>query len=452
MALEPLLSPRSSGAPAPVFAAVRANRIGAATRSTWEAIADFFVFWRHPCQNLLRTCVFQLGLYNNSNRGSTVATFLMERYALFACKRRCCHPSVETERVHESLAILEQIGGVRKKTPSLDGKAQLEYMLLTQDALRAKVEEHGGRRSLMHVKISLGKVVECPPHEATECWDVLRQDPDSPAKRLWTEYGRTTLSRMGWKKETVDGQELFLLDQKNPQDLTAPAQKPCFLRCHTPDITYPFERKTYVGPHLALGDVCLFDPRGTVLSEGEPSEGGYYLDAETIYQRLTREHRYLPQQIFATGFCSGAALAVFLATFHHDQGVNFVTESTTPSLRSLIQHESFIPRKVGLSGLPAVISRDPAITSLVPQDYFNTLEKLENLSRRGAGKMIVVQTENDTFLPPQSGQKIYNAAKKVGQAFLLTHRNGRHSDQPLTDPVVWRAYKRVISQNPEHNS
>jgi hypothetical protein len=65
--------------------------------------------------------------------------------------------------------------------------------------------------------------------------------------------------------------------------------------------------------HLAT---LIFDYRGYGRSQGKPSEGGTYRDAEAAWRYVTEGRRIAPQEIILFGRSLGAAIAVHLATRH----------------------------------------------------------------------------------------------------------------------------------------
>ncbi len=349
-------------------------------------------------------------------------------------------------RANRSIQRLQEVGGLRHTVDAIDGLAKLDCMLLRFSALEETVRQHGG--------VIQRKLIDGSEHMI----DVIRpMDSTSPTPE-WQKYCDNVLGKMGWPRKNIEinrvKTEVAILRRYRSEDaLDEPIKPGCFLRCDSPGMAYVFDRK-YIGRHLALGqDVCMFDPRGVFYSTGTPTEGGRYLDTESIYQKLTQEWGYAPESIWATGFCGGGALAAIVKVQHHDEGVNLIVENT---INNLVRSAEWSGRFMNLCaklGLHHIKSTDPeTIAEMkrlgIKEDYLDTVEKLQRL-RGKKGRVIVISTSNDRTVPPEAASDIMREATKVSEATHLVHHGkegtNAHLDRPLEDPAVWRRYVKLIT-------
>jgi pimeloyl-ACP methyl ester carboxylesterase len=230
-----------------------------------------------------------------------------------------------------------------------------------------------------------------------------------------------------------------------PESPTFNGPRPVILHCHSPGRSMAMDRK-FLGLYLAAGyDVVIWDPRGTVDSTGTPSEGGYYLDAEAVFQH-TLNQGYPPNRIYISGFCKGAACATHLKRKYHHLGVHLIASNPYTSMKDVIEGHGWIGRIASRFGLKALQSTDPAISNLVQQDCFDNVAKLRNLPR-STGKCIFIHTDTDTLMPHGTVQKLIDAFDNAGPVheILRVHPNPKangHTQPPYEDDLVWR---RVIA-------
>ena len=222
---------------------------------------------------------------------------------------------------------------------------------------------------------------------------------------------------------------------------------PLVIRFHSPGRSMSMDRK-FIGLHLGAGyDICISDPRGTVDSSGTPSEGGYYLDAEAVFEHALKRS-YTADRIWVSGYCEGAAVGAHLKKKYHAEGVNFIAENPFNSLLDTMKEHNFLGRCFGDRALPEIHSTDPAIQRLVEQDGFDTAAKFRTLSA-SPGKCLVIHTDNDKTMPKESIPKIRQAISQAGPYFeiLRHHPNPRangHMQPPTEDPAIWRQYVQIV--------
>jgi hypothetical protein len=394
---------------------------------------------------LLRICTFQIGEYNHGPFSRFLIKLMKKHYDL-SDKRIPLNNGTLERYIH----IIEDIGGKRYSKVSIDGLAQIDYVLLTYDNVNKRILQKGG------------KWIEIPvEHKTDSKYKIADASTISPLYLTciysesktpeWRDFIDKSLARFGWERATVefaDGKKEVLVTHLSEEK--SPVRKPaCFLRCHSPGRSYGMEQK-YIGKHLSIQkDICLFNYRGTHISTGTASEGGYYLDAETMYQELIQTYSYKPEQIWVTGFCLGGAVAAHLKLKYHHLGINYVGENTFTSLLSVILHQPWPASYMGKIALDAIQSTDKEIASRVEQDAFNTLEKFQKLKPENPSISIIINTDADVILPKDSGQNLFLAAKKGGPAFQLTHvsssKGNPHADEVFEEKRIWNEYTKIVS-------
>lgn len=394
----------------------------------------------------LQLTVFQLGYYGTRCLARGIINLYNSTNRIF----KCFTSYVNQQRLQRASDILKQLGGTTHKVASVDGEAQIEYMLLRTSDMERVISSHGGSRRVIHaVQRSNGVYAECTYQDRTDEHlelDIIEASVKQSAK--WLDFERDVISQMGWQKIELSRDHVirpaYILDERTQDQRKSSL---CLLRCHSPGVSYPMEKR-YVGRHLPLADVCLFNYRGMAGSPGTPSEGGWKCDAETVYQELIQKQAYKSDQICATGYCGGGWLAIDLKMHHPDEGVSCVAEHPSTSLEDLIRWHVGCINSIVRIGLPRLQSSSPAITGRVNQDYFNALNLLRSNKKKQKGKIILIETDTDVLVPPKSGTRLYAESQKVSRAHLLTNR-GRpgfegHDEKPFNNPVLWKNYKNLL--------
>lgn len=198
-----------------------------------------------------------------------------------------------------------------------------------------------------------------------------------------------------------------------------------------------------IGQHLAAGyDITVWDPRGTAESTGTPTEGGYYLDAEAVFEEIARQ---VPiNRIYVTGFCEGAAIAAHLKKTYHERGVHFVASNPYTSMTEVVQSYGPIGRMGAHFGMKALQHPNCNIV----QDGFDNIAKLQNLPHSD-GKCILIHTDTDTMMPRGSVSKMITAFDHAGPVheILRVHPNPKengHLQPPTHDLAVWNRYINLV--------
>jgi hypothetical protein len=389
----------------------------------------------------VRICVFQLGEYGRFS----ILRKIIQRYEK--------KPRINVREADYYLKILEELGGVRNQKRTDDDLAIIEYMILTNENLEKVVNDKGGewkklRLSCLDENICSYKIDE----NANEIFNVIFCKEDIPSQE-WNRFYIRVMKELKWD-------EITIVDERGINkkayvtykgEIGEGNSKKCFLRCHSPGRSYPMEMK-YIGLHLGIkSNVCVFDYRGTYNSYGKPSEGGYYLDADAVFNELIQYYDYDTKNIWVTGFSLGGAVAAYIKMKYHHLGVNYIGENTFCSLKELLFMQCWFADFAGNLGLPSILSHDSEITSLVKQDYFDTREKFKKLENSGkfGGTVIVVSTEGDNIVPKEEAEKLCLSAGRFGKSYHLVCNkkddiHDGHMDRPVEDSNVWEKYSGII--------
>lgn len=355
---------------------------------------------------------------------------------IIECYKGGCYDTHERsgfnpDRLEHAFSVLASAGAVRYPTYSKNG-TKLDTMILRYRDMKKKIEENGGAIiSTLPITIekqtTVGKeyITICRENRTfsqNEYVDVILPDASKP-NRGWENFSQKTLAHLGLEKivvtlangKTVEGFITKHWNEKNPH---RPKENQCYIRCNAPTESMAMGKRDEVRTALGLrGDVLCFDYPGTWKSEGVPSEGSYYLAAETIVEHAVNEYRYDWKDVWVAGFCLGGAIAAHLKSKYHEKGINLFLQNTFDSMLKVYSQLSPFPaNKLAVYGLPELQSRDPAVTDLVHQDGFDSVQKLINLRDKPAsGMSLIVNTSTDHTVHPDAHYLLYCAAEKVSE-------------------------------------
>lgn len=399
-------------------------------------------FYKKLWGKAVRICVFQMGEFGR---------FSFWRRVIQIYEKRAV---IRKKQMDYFLYILEEIGGERRKKLSEDGNAVIEFMLFRFDALKEKIHDNGGKlRSVAINRLSDHESLYQIADEGTKA-TVIYRDQDKYSEE-WDLFFNQILKELGWDlialvDENGHRKQAYMT-LGNPNIDRYPRQ--VFLRCHSPGRSYPMEI-LYIGSHLGIGcDVCVFDYRGTYHSSGTPSEGGYYLDAESIFKELLDHYRYHPKSIWITGFCLGAAVGAYIKAKYAHLPVNFVAENPFTSVKKLIMAQNKVAGILGQYGLPAIEDKNKEVLKRVHQDYFNMEEKFQHIARAphvAKCKIIIADMEHDKIVPKDSANRLFELAGTFSDAYHIVHNKGAgssteaHMERPLENPPTWEKYVQII--------
>jgi hypothetical protein len=365
-------------------------------------------------ERIFRICVFQFSVY---------AYGLLEKgiMRLFQMARKSeWFPDMFNEkRAQRSLDLFKSLGAKQHFVATADGKANIHMITLQAQDLENKLHSYGARWEKMTVVSDVYKepkevIAIVPPVQLETKIDGLS----------WEMFEKQVLAKFSWKRERVgmtDGSEQdVIVTCDSASAVNTEGDKQCFLYCHSPGGPFIRDRQR-AGFYLGMKqDVCFFDHRGSWLSTGSPSEAGYYLDIEAVYQKMIEVGSYRPSQVWAVGFCGGSPIAAHLKSKYHHEGMNFVEEQGFSDLRKdMLDHQPWPARWLAYFALDALKSRD--ISDACPQkpheDYFNTEEKWSRLSpyQGIGGKVILIHASNDTTLGKDAPDRFLELARRVSR-------------------------------------
>jgi hypothetical protein len=357
---------------------------------------------------IVRVVVFQLG---EMQKGG--AHFVMRAWQMLSCDPR--DQAVDLERLQKSKELLIHYGGKEFTLEPADKQAQIKCMFFKSDDFKARlggreIKTREGGRVLIDVNLEHAKKFGLPLDKITRTDQTIVEGIFLPESAEFNAMGT-----------------------------------PLILHSHSPGRSMCMDRR-FIAWHLISGyDVAVWDPRGTIESTGTPSEGGYYLDAEAVYQKA-RELHYEPHRIYVSGYCEGAAMAAHLKKKYHRDGVNFIASNTFTSMKEVIENHSWLGRIAAHYGLEAL--KDSNLD--VAQDGFNNLEKIQSL-QPGIGKSVIIHTIPDKWMPWRSSEKLLSALNKTDRVVheITTHMQDAetcgHTRPPLEDEEVWRRYVKVVN-------
>ncbi|NGX38429.1 MAG: hypothetical protein K1000chlam2_01602, partial [Chlamydiae bacterium] len=319
--------------------------------------------------------------------------------------------------------------------------------------VKQKITQHGGTvvdaMPLKHVNST--KI----PTTCTQTYNRSRQfadvllPPEKPTEK-WKAFYQNTLLKSGLEQaaitlhngKTVNGFILKQLHEKNP---IRPKEGQAFIHLNSPTESIGMAKAGILRELFEFrGDVLCVDYPGTRESGGFPSEGSYYLAAETVVEKATKEYGYAWKDLWFMGFCLGGSIAIHLWKKYHDKGVNMIAENTPDSMKNILTSLMFPVNWLAPIGLNAIHSRDPLIRENIEQDGIDNIRKLESLKgKEKKGTCIFINTSNDTIVHPLSQQRLATAADQVSEqtfSLMFDHPNekinGHGYDAFGKDPII----------------
>lgn len=367
-------------------------------------------------------------------------------------------------RLDQAFVVLKNIGGVRLNTFSKDGTF-LDSMILRYEDVKKKIENYGGKFidcfpvSIEHVKRD-GKELTYYCYEnhknPKEFIDIILPNRDD---EVWNTFSLETLSCLGLEKieikqkngKTVQGFIMKHWDEKKP---LRPKKGQLFIRANAPTESYPMAKRDIMRRILGTrGDVLCFDYRGTGKSEGVPSEGGYFLDAESMAELAINQYGYKKEDIWAEGFCLGGAVAVHLKCVLPE--INLFIQNTFDSMLNTFKQQIFPANYLSPIGLDEVQSHDLFICSNVKQYSFDSIKKIKD-SRKNEKKgiSIVYNTKTDRTIGPLSHDHLVKELGHISKrTFSLMYmpedrKTNGHSTDILANQENWnRAVKYITAKD-----
>lgn len=162
-------------------------------------------------------------------------------------------------------------------------------------------------------------------------------------------------------------------------------------------------------------NVLSVEYRGYGHSQGSPTEGGLYRDADAAYEYLLNTKHVNTKDLIVFGQSLGTAVAAHLAAQHEVGGV--ILEAPFPSA-------SRVARKV-FWFLPGL--------SVLVHSQFNTVGQVREIR----APLLIIHCKQDPVIPFHFGQEVYNAAHSPKE-FVPIYASC-HEDAALFAPDSYRA-------------
>jgi uncharacterized protein len=166
--------------------------------------------------------------------------------------------------------------------------------------------------------------------------------------------------------------------------------------------------------HGLPANVLAVEYRGYGRSEGKPTEGGLYRDAEAGYAYLTQDKAIDPRTIISYGQSLGTGVAARLAAEHRVGGV--VLEAPFPSVSAVAGKVFWF--------LPGA--------NLLVWGQFDTARRLASIN----APLLVVHCTQDPVIPPEMGERVFAVARQPKWIFRV---NGDcHEEASLISPAKYQ--------------
>jgi|GEM_PF-1414578 len=413
------------------------NRVCQSLQSIYQSAKSIFSTSQHSfLERIFRTSYFRIAAISDGLIESAAY-----RLYLSMSQGTCSPPVFEEKRAERSLALFKGIGATTAQVTPKDAVASIQMMNLKAADFTRVLQGHGAkweRRELKRVDGTLYTAFVIIPNLSSSTWKKFAED---------------TLVKFNWKEEDLmqaNGEKLRGIVTSENADLIPELQTPkVFFFSHSPSSSFIHERARtayYLGMKQ---DVCLYDNRGIWKSTGSPSEAGFYLDAERVFEELLGSHGYALKDIWVGGKCSGAHVAAHIKAKYHELGVNFFAEGSFISVRrdfvsSLDPVSRFIYDRC-----VSAIKMDSTSHGVQEVDF--DIERLwEKLSLKAQnGKIVLIHAENDQRLAKQAHPAFEALAAKVNahvQSILFTSEDleDPHADMCLRYADVRRKFAESV--------
>lgn len=407
---------------------------------------------------LLKLGVFPFGSMNSS----WLRRKIIETYQ-GGCYDTHDRSLLNPKRLEQAFKILEELGGVRSPTYCNDG-TKLDTMILRHKDVKKKIERKGGKFTCL--PISIEKVVKEGRTTTTHCsqsiWNPQEYvDVIIPSENRdiheWENFCKDVLTPSYLERAEIkltNGRVVAAYILKH-WDANKPIIRPepgLFIRCNAPTESYAMAKRDILRHILGLGaDVLCFDYPGTWKSEGTPSEGSYYLAAETMVEKAVNEYGYASKDIWATGFCLGGAVTGHLKRKY--PWINLCIQNAFNRLYDTVRLQIWPANILSPFALPEIKSKNPKIIDLVDQDCFDTVGKFKkptSSTHAKEGISVIINTDTDTTVPRVSHQQLVDAISHVSKkTFPIPfehpnkNRNG-HSYDVLGERDVWDKFAEAV--------
>jgi hypothetical protein len=252
-----------------------------------------------------------------------------------------------------------------------------------------------------------------------------------PYEDVWIPISGSQARLHGWWIPASAKQENFVLLPDEPTNiLTSP--KVMLYLCGVGRNMGDYNYLARVSAFRQLGfSVLVFDYRGYGLSEGDfPNESQVYQDSQAAWNYLRNVRRIPPEQILIYGESLGGAIALDLAVKHPEAG-GLILQSSFTSMAEAIKHRKF------LQIFPV---------GLLLSERFDSLSKVRSLRV----PILFLHGSADSVVPSEMSQRLYDAAPKPKQLFVISGADHVRIYQPGEQSYL-KAIQRFIELVQQQN-
>ncbi len=342
------------------------------------------------------------------------------------------------QRAQSTINTLIKLGGQVSEIYPKDGEAKLQVVKMKALSLKEKIENFGGH---WHKEQDMFVIRE--PESPTPAWD----DFYKQLKRLFPN-------------ELTDKDGRFLVTSENVRNIqfnTDERKTQCILFA---GFSKSFAmKKNLVAYFLGKGiDVCLYDPRGILNSEGYPTEAGLYNDIEAVGDFLMNEklsNSYDPRHVCIYGSCGESFPAIKLFEKYNTRGINMILENSPGSLDRVLSRLGIIVSRI-FSFYSGYI-RAPIDSSchITPEDNFNSIKTLKELKESEIpGYVVLTKTKGDTLAPPEEIAEMAEILREARNDVHELENNPEYSlkeglsdphlEDPIRNPRLQSAFVRAL--------
>ncbi|CAF0784717.1 unnamed protein product [Brachionus calyciflorus] len=163
--------------------------------------------------------------------------------------------------------------------------------------------------------------------------------------------------------------------------------------------------------HYCVCNILLVEYRGYGLSEGTPSENGFYKDAEASINHLLSRNDINTNKIIPYGQSIGGAVVVDLARKFNDKLHAFIVENTFTSLPE-IGKELF-------GSIPGIFY----VPEIFFKNQYQSIKKIKDITIPG----LFISGLSDTMIPPRMMQSLFDRSNSRMKR-MLQIKEGNHND------------------------
>ena len=251
---------------------------------------------------------------------------------------------------------------------------------------------------------------------------------DLPYEDVWISIANSNEKLHGWWISASAAKEKYRAIANEPVNILETSKVMLYF-CGVGRNMGDYNYLARVAAFRQLGfSVLVVDYRGYGQSKGNfPSESQVYQDAEAAWNYLQTVRRIPPQQILIYGESLGGAIALDLA-IQQPQAGGLIMQSSFTSMKDAVRSRGF------LQLFP---------TDLLLTERFNSVEKIRSLQI----PVLFLHGFNDSVVPANMSQQLYNAAPHPKQIFFIAGANHVRIYQPA-DQSYLRAIQRFVESLP----